>query len=83
MEILLDGDGAEAFVANLEAYFALDATDTEQFLEGAKRVLAMQYAMEDMLVAVGKRPALNREQKAGRKRNPFYTPTLAKAGGKP
>jgi len=39
--------------------------------------------MEDMLVEAGMMAPLNERQRTGRTRNPYYTPTLAKAGGKP
>jgi hypothetical protein len=84
MDIVLDSDGALAFVENIRLYNELDPTDQAQFLEGAKRVLATQYMLEDVLRQAGViTEPLTDLAAAGRTRNPFYKPILAKAGDKP
>ena len=83
MQIVLEGEGVKAFLDNLNEYLNADMSDEAQFLAAGKRLMAVKYEMEDMLVEAGMMAPLNERQRTGRTRNPYYTPTLAKAGGKP
>lgn len=84
MELRIDTDAAEVFVANMQRYFDLDASVEEEFAEGLRRLAAVQYMMEDLLRDAGitTEPLTQRAQKA-RTNNPFYAPTRANAGRKP
>jgi hypothetical protein len=84
MQLVLDGDAAKGFVENAQRYFDLDAAEEGEFKEGLRRLAALQYAMEDILRAAGviTEPMTDLASRA-RTNNPFYVPTLAKAGDNP
>ena len=74
VDMELSPEGVEQLVENIEAYLALDASETPQYQDGLKRLRAVQMVFDDLLAQEGRREPLTDRERQSRQINTYYRP---------